>query len=178
MLDLNYVRENLESVRAALSKRGMPGNALDDFAQADAERRRVIGESDQLNAERNAASREIGALMKEGKREAADVRRREVNQLKDRMTELDPVSAAGEAPGVLAAGSGAARSRSCDLGRSGRLPYQRLLPAKTAMVTRSSRGRSRRCQRASQIASSSRRPRLPGGLVRICCRSAAASAIR
>jgi seryl-tRNA synthetase len=89
MLDLNYVRENLEGVRAALDKRGMPSATLDDFAQADAERRRVIAESDQLNAERNAASREIGALMKDGKREEADVRRKAVNELKDRIGELD-----------------------------------------------------------------------------------------
>lgn len=89
MLDLNYVRENLEGVRAALDKRGMPGAALDDFAQADAERRRVIAESDQLNAERNTASREIGALMKEGKREDADARRKAVNELKDRIAVLD-----------------------------------------------------------------------------------------
>jgi seryl-tRNA synthetase len=89
MLDLNYVRENLEGVRAALDKRGMPSAALDDFAQADAERRRVIADSDQLNAERNAASRDIGALMKDGKREEADVRRKAVNELKDRIAELD-----------------------------------------------------------------------------------------
>lgn len=89
MLDLNYVRENLEGVRAALDKRGMPGGALDDFAQADAERRRVIAESDQLNAERNTASREIGALMKEGKREDAEARRKAVNELKDRIAVLD-----------------------------------------------------------------------------------------
>src|SRR5919199_3146143 len=89
MLDLNYVRENLDKVRAALHARGYPTEALDDFAQADAERRRVIAESDRLNAERNAASREIGALMKEGKRDAADARRREVGQLKDRIAELD-----------------------------------------------------------------------------------------
>jgi seryl-tRNA synthetase len=89
MLDLNYVRENLEGVRAALDKRGIPGAALDDFAQADAARRRVIAESDQLNAERNAASREIGALMKDGKREEADARRKAVNELKDRIAVLD-----------------------------------------------------------------------------------------
>ena len=89
MLDLNYVRENLEEVRAALAKRGMSTAALDDFAQADAERRRVIAESDQLNAERNAASREIGALMKAGKSEEADTRRKAVNELKDRIAELD-----------------------------------------------------------------------------------------
>jgi len=89
MLDLNYVRENLDGVRAALDKRGMSGAVLDEFAQADAERRQVIAESDQLNAERNAASREIGALMKEGKREEADARRKGVNELKTRIAELD-----------------------------------------------------------------------------------------
>ena len=89
MLDLNYVRENLDAVRAALQKRSMATTALDDFAAADAERRRVIAESDKLNAERNTASREIGALMKDGKREEADARRKQVNELKERMTQLD-----------------------------------------------------------------------------------------
>lgn len=89
MLDLNYVRDNIQAVRAALEKRGMAGNALDDFARADEERRHTIAESDQLNAERNAASREIGSLMKEGKREEAEARRKAVGDLKDRIAELD-----------------------------------------------------------------------------------------
>ena len=89
MLDLNFVRENLDKVRAALEARGFPTGALDDFVQADMERRRVITESDQLNAERNTMSREIGALMKDGKRDQADARRQEVGQLKDRIVELD-----------------------------------------------------------------------------------------
>jgi len=89
MLDLNYVRENINKVRAALGARGADEQALDAFAQADAERRRIIAESDQLNAQRNAASREIGGLMKDGKREAADARRAEVGALKDRIAELD-----------------------------------------------------------------------------------------
>src|SRR5437588_9534014 len=89
MLDLNYVRENLEAVREALQKRDMPLVALADFASADAERRRLIAESDQLNAERNSASREIGALIKEGKRDEADARRKSVSELKERIAELD-----------------------------------------------------------------------------------------
>src|SRR5262249_61554597 len=89
MLDLNYVRENLEFVREALGKRGMAGTALDDFARADEERRRTIAESDRLNAERNTASREIGSLMKEGKRDKAEARRAAVGDLKDRIAELD-----------------------------------------------------------------------------------------
>jgi seryl-tRNA synthetase len=89
MLDLNFVRENLEAVRAALEKRNMSADALDVFVQADANRRHVIAESDQLNAERNSASREIGALMKAGQREEAETRRHQVSALKDRIADLD-----------------------------------------------------------------------------------------
>ncbi|HXL82234.1 MAG TPA: serine--tRNA ligase [Pyrinomonadaceae bacterium] len=89
MLDLNYVRDNLENVRKALATRGVAPESLDDFAAADAERRSVIAESDQLNAERNASSREIGALMKAGNSAAAEARRKQVGQLKDRIAELD-----------------------------------------------------------------------------------------
>ena len=89
MLDLNYVRDHLDVVRAALRKRNMAADALDDFARADEDRRRVIAESDRLNAERNSASREIGALMKAGKREEADARRQAVGNLKDQIAELD-----------------------------------------------------------------------------------------
>src|SRR6266849_3964379 len=89
MLDLNYVRENLESVRAALEKRSLPTSILDDFVQADSIRRRAIAESDQLNADRNTASREIGALMKEGKREEAEDRREQANFLKESISRRD-----------------------------------------------------------------------------------------
>ena len=64
MLDLNFVRENLETVRGALKDRNFPDDALDTFSELDAERRRVIGEADQINQQRNAASREIGASCK------------------------------------------------------------------------------------------------------------------
>src|SRR2546423_13901071 len=97
MLDLNYVRENLDAVRAALANRAMSTDALDEFATADAERRSVIAESDRLNAERNAASREIGALMKDGKRDEADARRKQVNELKQRMGQLDAARDEAEA---------------------------------------------------------------------------------
>jgi seryl-tRNA synthetase len=89
MLDLNFVRENLERVRAALESRRFPTDALDDFVRADTERRRVIAESDKLNAERNASSREIGALMKDGKKDEAEARRSAVGQLKERIALLD-----------------------------------------------------------------------------------------
>jgi len=97
MLDLNYVRENIDKVREALNARRDDTKALDDFTRADEERRRVIAESDQLNAQRNSSSREIGALMKEGKKEEAEVRRAEVAGLKDKIAELDQLRAATEA---------------------------------------------------------------------------------
>jgi len=97
MLDLNYVRENLEEVRAALARRGMPTEALDDFAQADSIRRRAIAESDQLNAERNIASREIGTLMKEGKREEAEDRREHASFLKESISKRNRVRDEAEA---------------------------------------------------------------------------------
>ncbi len=89
MLDLHFVRENIEEVRAALDARRFPTDALDEFAVVDATRRRVISESDKLNAERNTASREIGALMKDGKRDEADARRKAVGESKERIAELD-----------------------------------------------------------------------------------------
>jgi seryl-tRNA synthetase len=89
MLDLNYVRNNLDRVRAALEARGFPTAPLDDFAALDSERRRVIAESDALNAQRNSSSREIGALMKEGRKDEAEARRKEVGELKERIAELE-----------------------------------------------------------------------------------------
>lgn len=96
MLDLNYVRENIEKVREGLEARRADAAALNDFKLADEERRRVIAESDQLNAQRNASSREIGALMKEGKKDEAEARRAEVGKLKDRIAELDQLRAQAE----------------------------------------------------------------------------------
>lgn len=97
MLDLNYVRENIDKVREALSARNADTTPLDDFTRADEERRRVIAESDQLNAQRNTASREIGGLMKEGKKEEAESRRAEVTALKERIAELDQLRTQTEA---------------------------------------------------------------------------------
>jgi seryl-tRNA synthetase len=89
MLDLNFVRDNLETVRNAMESRGFPPEILNDFVQFDAERRRIIGESDQLNQKRNAASREIGELMKTGHKDDAEARKSIVAEIKERMTTLD-----------------------------------------------------------------------------------------
>ncbi len=89
MLELNFVRENLETVKKALESRNFPTDLLEKFVELDAERRRVIGETDQINAQRNAASKKIGALMQSGKREEADAKKAEVAGLKDIQSELE-----------------------------------------------------------------------------------------
>jgi seryl-tRNA synthetase len=89
MLDLTFVRENLETVRQALRDRNFPDDSLATFQQLDAERRRVIGEADQINQQRNTASKEIGALMQSGRRDEAEAKKAEVAGLKDKQSQLE-----------------------------------------------------------------------------------------
>ena len=89
MLDLNYVRDNLDAVKTALANRNFPLETLDRFAELDVERRSVISESDSVNQARNVASKEIGDLMKAGKKDEAEARKAEVAGLKDKQAELD-----------------------------------------------------------------------------------------
>jgi len=89
MLDPNYVRENLDEVRAAMNARNFAPEALDHFAELDAERRRVNSEADAVNHERNTASKEIGALMQAGRKAEADERKAAVAGLKERQTDLE-----------------------------------------------------------------------------------------
>ena len=89
MLDLNFVRENLDTVRAKLADRNFPAETLDKFVELDTERRSVIREADSINQQRNASSKEIGALMQAGKRDEADAKKAEVSGLKERQSELE-----------------------------------------------------------------------------------------
>jgi seryl-tRNA synthetase len=87
MLDLNYVRENLDRVREALEARHASEETfalLKDFSEADKDRRGAIAESDQLNSERNKLSQQVGALMKAGKADEALSMRTQVGELKER----------------------------------------------------------------------------------------------
>ena len=89
MLDLNYVRENLDTVRRALADRGESADPLQTFAELDAERRSVIGEADRINQLRNAASKEIGSLMQAGKSDEAEAKKAEVAGLKQQQSALE-----------------------------------------------------------------------------------------
>ncbi len=89
MLDLLFVRKNLEIVRNALKKRHFETDALETFVALDKKRREVIGESDQVNQKRNTSSKEIGALMQAGKRDEAEEKKEEVAGLKEKQQELE-----------------------------------------------------------------------------------------
>ena len=89
MLDLHFVRENLEEVRDALEKRRFETDALTTFVELDTARREIIAESDQVNRQRNVSSKEIGSLMQAGKKEEAEEKKAEVSDLKERQKELE-----------------------------------------------------------------------------------------
>ncbi len=89
MLDINFVRTNLEIVRRKLQQRGFPLDALDRFNEFDERRRTLIRERDELNATRNRESQEIGTLMKAGHRNEVESRRAAVRELGDRIAGVE-----------------------------------------------------------------------------------------
>lgn len=95
MLDVNFVRANLDHVRGKLSHRGFPMDALDRFTELDERRRALIRKRDDLKATRNRESQEIGSLMKAGRKDEAESRRAAVRHLGDQIsgleTELDAI---------------------------------------------------------------------------------------
>ncbi|MCX8007454.1 MAG: serine--tRNA ligase [Coriobacteriia bacterium] len=96
MLDAKFVRENIDFVRQALANRGADW-PVERFLELDAERRRLIAETESRQAVRNAASKEIGALMKAGDHAAAHRRKEEVRALNDEIAALDEALAAVDA---------------------------------------------------------------------------------
>jgi seryl-tRNA synthetase len=64
MLDLNFIREHPDQVRMAMRNRQMDEAAVETVLELDRRRRALIAEVEQLKAERNAVSKEIG-LMKD-----------------------------------------------------------------------------------------------------------------
>ncbi|MFN9741622.1 MAG: serine--tRNA ligase [Acidobacteriota bacterium] len=72
MLDLNFVRDNLDLVKQKMAHRNFDATLLEDFTRLDVERRTLIRERDELNASANRISREVGALMREGRKDEAE----------------------------------------------------------------------------------------------------------
>jgi seryl-tRNA synthetase len=95
MLDLQFVRGNLDLVEAKLRIRGAdPVALLGDFHALDRARREAITAAEQAKARRNELSQQVGALMKAGNKEQATALQEETRQLKEKLDELDKTAAA------------------------------------------------------------------------------------
>lgn len=88
MLDARFVRENPDVVRAAMRSRKATWD-VDAFLELDERRRALIGEVEALQATRNEASKAIGALMKEGRRDEAEAAKSEVHEVNERISAID-----------------------------------------------------------------------------------------
>lgn len=89
MLDIKFVRENPDLVDKSCEFRQNAHWDREKFFELDEERRSVIAEVESLQAERNAVSKQIGLLMREGKKEEAEAAKEQVAANKDRIAELD-----------------------------------------------------------------------------------------
>ncbi len=86
MLDLRYVRENLDDVARAMENRNAHFDAQ-RFTELDEMRRSAISEEESLQAQRNKTSKEIGALMKQGDKEKAEAAKEEVRAINEKLAQ-------------------------------------------------------------------------------------------
>lgn len=91
MLDLGFVRGNLELVEEKLRARGAdPASLLGDFRSLDQRRREAITQSETLKARRNELSQQVGALKKSG--QDATALMEETRTLKEKLEDLDKLA--------------------------------------------------------------------------------------
>ncbi len=88
MLDLRYIRDNIEFLEEMLKNRGTEVN-LNEFEQYDAERRDILVKVEALKHKRNNVSQEIGKLMREGKKEEAEAIKAEMGGVSGEIKTLD-----------------------------------------------------------------------------------------
>ena len=91
MLDIKFIRENPDAVRENIKKKFQDAKLplVDEVINLDAEYRAAIGEGDTLRANRNKLSKQIGALMGQGKKEEAEEVKKQVSANSARLTELE-----------------------------------------------------------------------------------------
>ena len=98
MLDIKFLRENPDIVKQNIKNKFQDQKLglVDEVIELDAEKRKTQQEADQLRADRKKISKEIGALMGQGKKEEAEQLKNQVNadaekleQLSEKEKELD-----------------------------------------------------------------------------------------
>ncbi len=94
MLELRFIRENIDLVKVKTARRGMTTDLLDTFLAIDQRRLKILGEVENLKNRRNVASKEIAQLKKgsadeQAKAEPMIIEMREMGQtIKDLDAEL------------------------------------------------------------------------------------------
>src|ERR1017187_242744 len=88
MLDIKLIREKPDFVRQRLATRGRGDEArIAEIAALDEQRRKLVSEGDNLKAQRNTVSKEIGALKSKGQDTSAQMTA--MKQVGERITSLD-----------------------------------------------------------------------------------------
>ena len=91
MLDIRFVRENPEIVKQNIRNKFQDSKLplVDEVIALDAENRRTIQEANDLRAEKNRLSKQIGALMAHGQKEEAEETKKKVAESAARLADLE-----------------------------------------------------------------------------------------
>ncbi len=91
MLDIRFVRENPDIVKQNIKNKFQENKLglVDEVIELDAQSRAAKQEADNLRAERNKISKQIGGLMAQGKKDEAEEMKAKVNAQSQRLTELE-----------------------------------------------------------------------------------------
>ena len=91
MLDIKFLRENPDIVKQNIKNKFQDGKLplVDEVIELDAESRKTQQEADSLRAEKNQLSKQIGALMAQGKKEEAEEIKKKVAESSSRLAELE-----------------------------------------------------------------------------------------
>ena len=95
MIDMKFLRENPEIVKENIKKKFQDEKLplVDEVIELDVRNRKAKQEGDDLRAAKNKLSKEIGALMAQGKREEAEAKKAEVTANAERLSELETIGA-------------------------------------------------------------------------------------
>jgi seryl-tRNA synthetase len=88
MLDLNYIRQNIDEVKAKLVDLNTEA-PVDEILTLDQKRRDLLKEVEMLRQERNSGSKVIGQLMREGKKTEAEAQKQHMSDVGDQIKALD-----------------------------------------------------------------------------------------
>ncbi|MBQ7468930.1 MAG: serine--tRNA ligase [Pseudobutyrivibrio sp.] len=93
MIDIKFLRENPDAVKENIKKKFQEHKLglVDEVIELDDKRRAAQQEADEMRAKMNQASKQIGALMGQGKKDEAEAVKAEVADLKQKIKDLEPV---------------------------------------------------------------------------------------